>query len=134
MSIPAPPVPSFPPAPYTLTSVKGLRASGVRAGIKPSGNPDVALLVADATERWPYAFLDEANIPSDFAQAMKQSSLKAGPDLAVSSMVPREIDLGAITEAAGTTLETIERVPVVRVLLLWGVFVAVLMAVFLATR
>jgi glutamate N-acetyltransferase/amino-acid N-acetyltransferase len=48
MSIPVPPVPSFPPAPYTLTSVKGLRASGVRAGIKPSGNPDVALLVADA--------------------------------------------------------------------------------------
>lgn len=48
MSIPVPPVPSFPPAPYTLTSVKGLRASGVRAGIKPSGNPDVALLVADS--------------------------------------------------------------------------------------
>src|SRR5690348_17625803 len=48
MSIPVPPVPSFPPAPFTLTSVKGLRAAGVRAGIKASGNPDVALLVADA--------------------------------------------------------------------------------------
>lgn len=47
MSIPVPPVPSFPPVPFTLTSVKGLRASGVRAGIKPSGNPDVALLVSD---------------------------------------------------------------------------------------
>lgn len=48
MSIPVPPVPAFPPAPYTLTSVKGLRAAGVRAGIKASGNPDVALLVSDA--------------------------------------------------------------------------------------
>jgi len=48
MSIPVPPVPSFPDAPFTLTSVKGLRASGVRAGIKASGNPDVALLVSDA--------------------------------------------------------------------------------------
>ncbi|MER2559365.1 MAG: bifunctional glutamate N-acetyltransferase/amino-acid acetyltransferase ArgJ [Myxococcaceae bacterium] len=48
MSIPVPPVPSFPAAPYTLTSVKGLRAAGVRAGIKASGNPDVALLVSDA--------------------------------------------------------------------------------------
>ncbi len=48
MSIPVPPVPSFPPAEKTLTSVKGLRAAGVRAGIKASGNPDVALLVADA--------------------------------------------------------------------------------------
>jgi glutamate N-acetyltransferase/amino-acid N-acetyltransferase len=48
MAIPVPPVPSFAPAELTLTSVKGLRASGVRAGIKASGNPDVALLVADA--------------------------------------------------------------------------------------
>ncbi|MCA3013869.1 MAG: bifunctional glutamate N-acetyltransferase/amino-acid acetyltransferase ArgJ [Myxococcaceae bacterium] len=46
MSIPAPPVPVFPPAPCTLTSVQGLEAAGVRAGIKASGNPDVALLVA----------------------------------------------------------------------------------------
>jgi glutamate N-acetyltransferase / amino-acid N-acetyltransferase len=47
MPIPVPQVPSFPPAPFTLTSVKGLRAAGVRAGIKASGNPDVALLVSD---------------------------------------------------------------------------------------
>jgi hypothetical protein len=94
----------------------------------------VALLVADGTQRWPYAFLEDQNIPPDFAQAMKQSSLKAGPDLAVSSMVPREIDLGAITEAAGQTLERIEGIPVARVALLWIVFIAVLAAVFLATR
>ncbi|MEZ4300172.1 MAG: bifunctional glutamate N-acetyltransferase/amino-acid acetyltransferase ArgJ [Polyangiaceae bacterium] len=45
MRMPSPPV--FPPSPLTLTSLAGLRAAGVRAGIKPSGNPDVALLVAD---------------------------------------------------------------------------------------
>jgi hypothetical protein len=94
----------------------------------------VALLVADGTSRWPYAFLDEENIPADFAQTMRQSSLKAGPDLAVSSMVPREIDLGVFTEAAGQTLEHIEGQPVLRVVLLWVVFVAVLTAVFFATR
>jgi len=94
----------------------------------------VALLVADGTARWPYAFLDDRNVPADFAQAMKQSSLRAGPDLAVSSMVPREIDLGTITEAAGQTLERIEGQPVLRVVLLWLVFSAVLMAVFFATR
>jgi glutamate N-acetyltransferase/amino-acid N-acetyltransferase len=38
--------PSFPPSELTLTDV-GLRAAGVAAGIKPSGKPDVALLVAD---------------------------------------------------------------------------------------
>ncbi|PZR07446.1 MAG: hypothetical protein DI536_27735 [Archangium gephyra] len=47
MSIPVPPVPSFPPAQFTLTSVPGIKAAGVRAGIKASGNPDVALLVSD---------------------------------------------------------------------------------------
>ena len=47
MSIPVPPVPSFPPAELTLTSVRGLRAAGVRAGLKASGNPDVGLLAAD---------------------------------------------------------------------------------------
>ncbi|MBX7102047.1 MAG: bifunctional glutamate N-acetyltransferase/amino-acid acetyltransferase ArgJ [Myxococcaceae bacterium] len=48
MTIPVPPVPVFDPAELTLTSVRGLRAAGVRAGIKASGNPDVGLLVADA--------------------------------------------------------------------------------------
>lgn len=94
----------------------------------------VALLVADGPERWPYAFLDEDHVPTDFAQAMQQSSLKAGPDLAVSSMVPRDIDLGTITEAAGQTLERIDALPVLRVVLLWGMFIAVLMLVFFATR
>jgi glutamate N-acetyltransferase/amino-acid N-acetyltransferase len=46
MSFPHP-LPVLPSAPCTLTSVEGLRASGVAAGIKASGNPDVALLVAD---------------------------------------------------------------------------------------
>jgi glutamate N-acetyltransferase/amino-acid N-acetyltransferase len=48
MSIPVPPIPRFPPSEHTLSDVKGLRAAGVRAGIKASGNPDVGLLVADA--------------------------------------------------------------------------------------
>lgn len=94
----------------------------------------VALLVADGMQRWPYAFLDVQNIPPEFAQAMRQGSLQAGPDLAVSSMVARDIDLGVITEAAGQTLERIERLPVVRVLLLWLVFISVLAVVFFATR
>ena len=61
----------------------------------------VALLLCDGPQRWPDAFLDERQIPADFVQAMRASSMRAGPDLAVSSMVPRPIDLGPITEAAG---------------------------------
>jgi hypothetical protein len=71
----------------------------------------VSLLLCDGPERWPYAFLDEDNIPPDFVKAMRSSNLEAGPDLAVSSMVPRPIDLGRITGAAGETLERFERGP-----------------------
>jgi glutamate N-acetyltransferase / amino-acid N-acetyltransferase len=46
VKIPAAPV--FEPVPFTLTSIRGVRAAGVRAGIKASGNPDIGLLVADA--------------------------------------------------------------------------------------
>ncbi|HVZ65279.1 MAG TPA: hypothetical protein VG936_11960 [Lacunisphaera sp.] len=94
----------------------------------------VALLLSDGMQRWPYAFLSERNVPPEFVAAMQHHSVQAGPDLAVSSMVPREIDLGPITEAAGETLERIERLPVVRVLLLWLLFAAVLALVFRATR
>jgi hypothetical protein len=49
-------------------------------------------------------------------------------------MVPRPIDLGPITEAAGETLERFEKWPILRTLLLWLVFVAILSGLFYATR
>lgn len=94
----------------------------------------VALLLCDGPQKWPYAFLDEKNIPPDFSTAMRASSMEAGPDLAVSSMVPRPIDLGPITEAAGETLERFEKWPIMRTLFLWFVFVAALAAIFRVTR
>jgi len=94
----------------------------------------VSLLLCDGPEHWPYAFLDEEHIPADFIRAMRTSHFNAGPDLAVSSMVPRPIDLGRITEAAGETLERFERWPVLRALLLWLLFAAALAGIFYLTR
>ena len=94
----------------------------------------VSLLLCDGPERWPYAFLDERNIPADFVSAMRDSHLEAGPDLAVSSMVPRPIDLGLITGAAGETMERIERLPVIKVLALWLLFASALAGIFYMTR
>jgi hypothetical protein len=94
----------------------------------------VALLLCDGPQKWPYAFLDDQNTPPDFAGAMRAGAIEAGPDMAVSSMVPRAIDLGLIPEAAGETIERIERWPLVRTLLLWVLFAAALAAIFHATR
>jgi hypothetical protein len=94
----------------------------------------VALLLCDGPERWPYAFLDEENVPREFREAMRSSNLEAGPDLAVSSMVPRPIDLGIITVAAGETLEHFERWPILRALILWLLFTSALGGIFFMTR
>lgn len=94
----------------------------------------VAMLLSDLPTRWPYAFLDPENTPGEARVAMEKSALQAGPDMAVSNMVPRDIDLGVLPEAAGDTLETLERWPLIRLLLLWAVFAAVMAVVFALTR
>ena len=94
----------------------------------------LALLLSDGPQKWPYAFLDGDNIPPDFARAMQAGFIQAGPDLAVSSMVPRPIELGPISEVAGETLERFERWPLLRALLLWAVFLAALALIFHVTR
>ncbi len=94
----------------------------------------VALLLTDGPEKFPYAFLDEDVVPPDFAHAMQQSSIEAGPDMAVSSMVPRPIDLGPISEAAGETMERFEQWPLLRALVLWLLFAAALAGIFFVTR
>jgi hypothetical protein len=94
----------------------------------------VALLLSDGVERWPYAFLDEQHVPAEFAREMQRRSIQAGPDMTVTSMVPRPIELGALTEVAGQTFEQIEKWPILRVTLLWALFLSVLALVFYATR
>jgi len=93
----------------------------------------VALLICDGPQKWPYAFLDEESAWRIRA-AMQESSIQAGPDLAVSAMVPRPIDLGLISEAAGETLERFERYPLLRTLFLWAMFLGGLTVFFYATR
>jgi hypothetical protein len=94
----------------------------------------LALLLCDGPQRWPYAFLDEQHVQGEFENAMRASAIQAGPDMAVSSMVPRPIDLGLIPEAAGETIERIERWPMLQTLLLWLVFAVALAGIFYATR
>jgi len=89
----------------------------------------VALLLSDGTRKWPYAFLDE-EVPPEFVAAMRATSMRAGPDMTLSSMVPRPIDLGRIPEAAGETLERFERWPIIPTLLLWALFLGGLALIF----
>jgi hypothetical protein len=94
----------------------------------------VALLLCDGPQKWPYAFLEHEHVPEDFIRSMRAGALAAGPDMVVSSMVPRPIDLGPIPEAAGETLERFEQLPMLRTLFLWLIFAGALAGIFYATR
>jgi hypothetical protein len=94
----------------------------------------VALLLCDGPEHWPYAFLAADQVSEDFRQAMRTRVLQAGPHVSLSSMVPRPIDLGRITGAAGETLERFNRWPILRALVLWTFFASALAGIFFLSR
>jgi len=94
-------------------------------------NGRIAFLMCNGPRHWPDYFLKRDAIPADMTEAMRRRVEQSGPDLAVSSMVPRDIELGFIPEIADDTFEMIEKHPVLRILL---VIVALALAVFAGLR
>ena len=94
----------------------------------------VALLLCDGSDRWPYAFLTTDDLPLDLVKEMRESILVAGPNLAISNMVPRAIDYGWFPEIAGDTIDSIGRRPFLQAFLAWGLFILLLAYLFYKTR
>jgi hypothetical protein len=94
----------------------------------------LALYLCDAPMRWPNAFLNPREAPPGFSETLHARLVKTGPELEVSSMVPRPLDRGLIPELAGSAMETLERFPIIKTLFMWLVFAALLVALFLYTR
>ncbi len=78
----------------------------------------LAFLMSDGPGRWPDFFLKRENLPPDMVEAMRARIERSGPDLAVSSMVPRDIDLGFIPGIADDTFDLFERNPKLKALVL----------------
>lgn len=57
----------------------------------------ISLAAVDAAARWPVGFLTD-EIPADFRREMMESDVRAGPDLQVSNMVPRPIDVSPLLD------------------------------------
>jgi hypothetical protein len=47
----------------------------------------------DASRRWPWAFLTYEEFPPELLRAVHERTVVAGPDLQISSMVPRDLDV-----------------------------------------
>lgn len=94
----------------------------------------VALYLCDGPMRWPSAFLASGEEPPGFLDTLRARLVKAGPDLEVSSMVPRPIDRGILPDLAGSARDTFDRFPILRTLFFWFLFTAALVALFWYTR
>lgn len=94
----------------------------------------VALYLCDGPMRWPNAFLASGEEPPGFLDTLRARLVNAGPDLEVSSMVPRPLDRGILPELAGSARDTFDRFPILRTLLFWLLFTAALVALFRSTR
>ncbi len=57
----------------------------------------ISLLAVDAPEKWPLAF-PTGEIPVELRRDLLESDVRAGPNLQVSSMTPRPIDVGSLLD------------------------------------
>ena len=89
-----------------------------------------ALYLCDAPTRWPGVFLDPNEMPPGFLEILRARLVKAGPDLQVSSVVPRAMDFGT-APAARVRLENF---PSWRAMAAWGLLALLLAALFWYTR
>ncbi len=94
----------------------------------------VALFLCDGPLRWPHAFMDPDRIPEDLKNAMRKSLMRAGPELQISNMVPRPIDLGLIHEFADDAMDALNRKPIIKVMVGWLIFLAILTFLFWRSR
>ena len=114
----------------------------VRIMDRPAGSADrntvaegrVALILCDAPSKWPYAFLNPHQTPDDLKEAMHHTLMRAGPELQISSMVPRPIDLGLLPEFADDAMDALNRMPIIKALIGWLIFLAILTFLFWRTR
>lgn len=79
----------------------------------------VALEMTDAAARFPNALLS-ADPPEELKAMLARVSVRTGPDLAISSMTPREMDYGAMETIAQETWHRFGWAPILRAAAIWA--------------
>ena len=90
--------------------------------------------LAQIQRSWPQHFLNSREVPAELAAHLKATHVQAGPDLEFSNMAPRPIDLGPVSDVAGSTWRTLDKLPVLRAITIWAVYIALLALAFAAVR
>jgi hypothetical protein len=112
-----------------------------RAGADPSESPArrhargrAGVYLTGLPVRAPESFLDHRPLPGELEEELQATYLQAGPDLEFVNMGPRPIDLGPISGMADGTWRTFDKWPVLRGLVLWGLFLGLLVLAFVTVR
>ena len=90
--------------------------------------------LAQVPRKWPGHFLSSRDVPEELANHLRSTYVKAGPDLEFSKMVSRPIDLGPVSDAAGSTWRTFDKLPALRAVAVWVIYIALLALAFVAVR
>lgn len=93
----------------------------------------LALYLCDGYLRWPNAVLGEST-PQELVDALRMGVVRAGPELQISHMAPRAIDYGLLPELAGDAVEKLETAPWIKTAIVWALFLAAMVALFIRTR
>ncbi|HMP76636.1 MAG TPA: hypothetical protein PKE12_10105 [Kiritimatiellia bacterium] len=93
----------------------------------------LAYWLCDGYARWPDAFL-QPNPPDEFVRALHGAVLKAGPELRKGRMIPRRLAWGAVATWAGTTLDVLDRRPLLKAAITWLLVIALAAYLFWYTR
>lgn len=94
----------------------------------------LAFLLCDGPREYPDFFLDRTNAPPEMLRAMRAPIEQSGPDLAISRMVPRPIDLGVLPDIAEETSGFFGRHPWARYFLIVLLAAPVLWGIYVVTR
>ncbi|MBP7950291.1 MAG: hypothetical protein KA004_11590 [Verrucomicrobiales bacterium] len=97
-------------------------------------NGRLAFLLCEGPRHWPHYFLSRDALPPGMTKGMRVRIEQSGPDLAVSSMVPRQIDLGLVSEITDDTIDTLGRHPFLRYLLLLALSALVIYGIWTVTH
>ncbi|MFQ3578123.1 MAG: hypothetical protein SNJ52_03820 [Verrucomicrobiia bacterium] len=84
----------------------------------------LALMLADLKGRWQPWFLADAPWPEEFVHGMRASYLSAGPAFQERTMTPRPIELSPLASGLSGVIESLDKLPHVRRLIL-GLLTAV---------
>lgn len=90
--------------------------------------------LAQIPHSWPQHFLSSREAPAELVAHLKSTHVMAGPDLEFSNMAPRPIDLGPVSDVAGSTWRTLDKLPLLRAVGIWAVYIALLALAFAAVR